>query len=67
MSLTRKEIAQELKVIDEINQLDMAHLWRFAPVGHKYFDKTLPFFDSFGKRFKALGGFTPAISKQLGR
>ena len=59
----------EQKTIDEINQMsqyDMASLWRYAPAGHPYFDKTLPFFEVFNKRFKELGGFTPAISKALG-
>ena len=60
---------EELKVIKVINQMDqksMASLWRFAPVGHPYFDKTKPYFKVFEDRFKSLGGFTPTISKSLG-
>ena len=60
---------EEQKTIDEINQMSqeqMASLWRFAPSGHPYFDSTKPFFKVFDKRFKELGGFTPAISKALG-
>ena len=60
---------EELKVIKVINQMDqksMASLWRTAPVGHPYFDKTKPYFKIFEDRFKSLGGFTPTISKSLG-
>lgn len=61
-----KEIANHMERINSMPQVEMARLWRFAPSGHEYFDKTLPFFEVFSKRFKELGGFTPAISKQLG-
>lgn len=57
---------EEMKTVEEINQMsqrEMASLWRFVPAGHPYFDKTKPFFEVFDKRFKELGGFTPAISK----
>ncbi len=60
---------EEIKTIETINQMsqeEMASLWRFAPSGHSYFDKTKPFFKVFDKQFKKLGGFTPAISKALG-
>ena len=60
---------EELKTIDEIkemSQIQMASMWRNAPSGHPYFDKTKPFFKVFDKRFKELGGFTPAISKAIG-
>jgi len=59
---------EEQKTIDTINQMsqrEMASLWRFAPSGHPYFDKTKLFFEVFEKRFKELGGFTPEISKSL--
>lgn len=59
----------EQKTIDHINQMSqesMASLWRNAGPGHPYFDTTKPFFQVFDKRFKELGGFTPAISKALG-
>ncbi len=56
-------------IIDKINQMDhysMCSLWRFAPSGHIYFDKTLPYFVVFKKRlFGHFGGFTPKISKVL--
>lgn len=59
----------EIREIERINQMSqeaMASLWRFAPAGHPYFDRTKPYFEVFDKRFKALGGFTPAISKAIG-
>ena len=62
-------MTDEEKTIEHINQMtqeSMASLWRFAPTGHPYFDKSKPFFEIFDKRFKDLGGFTPAISKSLG-
>jgi hypothetical protein len=58
----------ETKEIERINQMtqeEMARLWRFAPPGHIYFDKTKPFWSVFDKRFKILGSFTPAISKRI--
>jgi hypothetical protein len=49
--------------IEALSQLEMARLWRFAPPGHPYFNKTLPYFEIFNNRFH---GFTPQISKRLG-
>ena len=57
---------KEIEKINQMSQIEMASLWRFAPSGHPYFDKTKPFFKVFDKRFKQLGGFTPTISKSLG-
>ena len=60
---------EEQKVIDTINKLGhyaMCSLWRFAPSGHKYFHKDLPYYKVFKKRLDAFGGFTTAISKSLG-
>ena len=65
----RKDMTnEEQKTIDKIKsmtQVEMASLWRFAPAGHPYFDKTKPYWEVFDKRFKELGGFTPEISKML--
>lgn len=61
-----EENAATTKKIKKMSQLEMARLWRFAPSGHLYFDSSKPFFKVFDERFKKLGGFTPAISKQLG-
>ena len=62
-------MTEEEETIEEINQLsqmDMARLWRYAPPGHPYFDKTKPFYEVFDKRFRELGGFNPTISKAIG-
>jgi hypothetical protein len=59
----------EQKTINKINQMsrmEMAWLWRFAPSGHLYFDTSKPYSEVFNKRFKELGGFSPAISKAIG-
>lgn len=61
--MTIEEIEQEKKIIDSMSQEDMARLWRFAPSGHPYFDRTNPISEYFSKRFK---GFTPEISKSIG-
>ncbi len=63
--MTEQEIQAVHDNIDKLTQYEMASLWRFAPTGHKYFDRTLPFSEHFERRFKELGGFTAAISKAL--
>lgn len=63
--MTEDEI-KEIEKINQMSQIEMARLWRFAPSGHPWFDKTKPFFEVFNKRFKELGGFTPTISKAIG-
>mgnify|MGYP001571226313 CR=1 FL=1 len=52
--------------INKLTQYEMASLWRFAPVGHIYFDLTLPYHKIFKERFDKLGGMTSEISKELG-
>ena len=64
--MTNQGIKAHLKDIAAMSQYEMAHLWRFAPSGHPFFDRRYPLFDAFKKRFKVLGGFTPEISKSLG-
>jgi hypothetical protein len=54
------------KEINNLSRYDMCRLTRFAPVGHKYFDKQQPYWKYFEKRFKELGGFSSEISKDLG-
>lgn len=62
--MTEKETINK---INKMGQYEMAYLWRNASPGHSYFDSTKPFFKVFEKRFfKELGGFTPAISKEIG-
>ena len=66
--LTEKEIAEYQKNIDLMSQTEMASLWRFAPAGHIYFRSDIPELSNyFNKRFfDELGGFTHAISKDIG-
>lgn len=61
-----KEFQEYKDKIDKMTQREMAQLLKFAPVGHQMFDRSLPLFDYFKKRFKELKGMTPAISKSIG-
>ena len=61
--LTEEEIEAEKRKIDAMTQEELARLHRFAPSGHPYFDKRLPLYGHFKKRFK---GMTPEISKHIG-
>jgi len=56
------EEQREIDTINNMTQHEMARLWRYAPAGHPYFDKTKPYWEVFNKRFK---GFTPQISKSI--
>lgn len=38
---------EEIERINQMSQIEMARLWRFAPSGHPYFDKSKPFWDDF--------------------
>ncbi len=64
--MTEDEITQHKEAINKLSHMEMARLWRFAPSGHIYFDKTYSLFEHFEKRFRSLGFFTPAISKAIG-
>ena len=64
--MTPSEVQKEIDIINKMSQEDMARLWRYAPSGHPYFNKDLPFFEIFNKRFDQLGRFTPSISKRIG-
>ena len=65
-AITEDEIAKWKIKIDEMPLMEMARLHRFAPSGHPIFDTSLPLYEQFKARFEDLGGFTPAISKQIG-
>lgn len=65
MKLTCKQKNEIMKIYG-LTQMEMAHLHRFAPSGHPWFDMLLPYHKYFERRFKQLGGFTPAISKAIG-
>jgi len=66
MTLDEFKEAEIEKEINSLSRYDMYRLTRFAPSGHKYFDKSGPYWEKFQKRFQELGGFTPTISKSLG-
>lgn len=56
-------------VIAEINDLsheEMARLWRFAKIGHAYFDNRLPYREVFMERWNSFGGMTTELSKRIG-
>jgi len=64
--MTPEETAKHKAAIDAMTHLEMARLWRFAPTGHPYFDRSLPLYDHYSARFTSLGGWTPAVSKAVG-
>ena len=64
--MTKAELAEWKEKIDKMSQVEMARLWRFAEAGHPIFNSTFPLFGYFEKRFKELGGMTPAVSKHIG-
>jgi hypothetical protein len=57
---------EEKQTIDNMTQAQMARIWRFAPSGNKYMISGTELGDYFVKSFQEKGGFTPAISKQIG-
>ncbi len=52
------------KQIDAMSRFEMARKWRSAAVGDLFLQGAVG--EYFSKRFKELGGFSPAISKALG-
>lgn len=65
MKLTDEQ-KDTIRCVYKMSHLDMASTWRFAGAGNPYFDKTLPYFRHFRRRFERLGGMTSEISKQVG-
>lgn len=62
-----KEQKDTIEIINNMSHYNMCDLWRNAPSGHSFFNKTQPFFKVFEKRlFGHFGGFTPEISKAIG-
>lgn len=57
----------EVARINAMCREEMASLWRFAPIGHPWFDNTKPYFEIFNKRFSELGRMSPEISKRIER
>ena len=65
--MTEDQIKVEKEKIDKMSQREMAHLWRFAPSGHPYFNReNRELVEHFDKKFKEKGGMTSAISKSIG-
>lgn len=50
--------------IDAMDQIEMARLWRFAPIGSPILSGDTGQY--FSVRFKSLGGMTPEVSKYIG-
>ena len=63
---TKEQIDEYMEQIKAMTHKEMASLWRFTPAGHPFFDRTLPLYEAFKKRFDEFGGFTPEISKSIG-
>mgnify|MGYP000076622083 CR=1 FL=1 len=61
-----REIVANIKYINKLNHEQCCRLWRFAPSGHPYFDKTGEYWKFFKARFDSFGGFTPEMSKKIG-
>jgi hypothetical protein len=64
--MTEAERTVWLRKIDEMSQMEMASLQRFAPAGHPIFDCSNNLSEYFKERFNKKGGMTPEISKELG-
>ncbi len=64
--MDEQQLAVQKEKIDGMTHEEMGRLWRFAPSGHPFFDKTIPLFDYFNARFQELGGWTPELSKAIG-
>jgi hypothetical protein len=50
--------------IDAMSQYELCSMWRFAPTGEPLLQGDTG--EYFSKKLVEKGGFTPAISKQLG-
>jgi hypothetical protein len=60
-----KMTEEQKKQIDAMSQYEMCRRWRFSKVGDPLFQGEIG--DYFSKVLKEKGGFTPEISKSLGR
>jgi hypothetical protein len=61
-----RTVQEEIDHINQMSRMSMGKLMRFGLAGHPYFDISKPYWEVFNKRFKELGGFTPAMSKAIG-
>lgn len=62
--MTPEEAVSTLAEIGSMNHETMARLWRFEPMGSKYFQD--PVSSAFIRRFEDFGGMTSEISKKIG-
>lgn len=53
------EEQDNIDIINNMCRFEMANLSRNAPIGHPYFDTSLPYNEVFVKRFAQLGGWSP--------
>mgnify|MGYP001416544966 CR=1 FL=1 len=56
---------EQKKIIDNMTQKELCAKWRFARIGDPLFQGDTE--EYFSKKLKESGGFTPEISKELGR
>lgn len=66
--MLQEAIEKYKKQIDSFSQIEMCRIHRFSMPGqYPWFDLCNPeLVEYWNARFKALGGFTPEISKQIG-
>jgi len=65
IGVSNADIKALKEVIDKWDQEQCAHFWRFAKSSHPII-QVPELFTYFRKRFEALGGMTPTISKRIG-
>ncbi|MHA1585656.1 MAG: hypothetical protein ACTSWL_10405 [Promethearchaeota archaeon] len=64
---SKEELQKIKKDIDNMSHFEMAYLIRFSQAGDIYFRSDIPeISEYFAKQFKALGGMTSVISKEVG-
>lgn len=56
----------DFEKIYSMSQFEMAKMWRYSSLGHKYFDTSKPYWEVYKRHFQELGGMTTEISKKLG-
>lgn len=66
MVFTAEQVEEHIGKINAMDRIEMCKLYRFAPLGHPYFNTSLPFFAILDRRYKSLGGMNAEISKQIG-
>ena len=66
MQLSESQIQKKLEEISTMSHYAMGWAWRHAPIGPETYFNDPRLADAFTARFKAFGGFTPELSKQIG-